>query len=359
MYGNSENLDNSLTASVDWIAFTSTLIPNVAEMISFLGYSANDFLTLSRGANGYKKMHRLEGSPVTILSDGNEDMGIHVVIGGSAIPDLLNHFRNTITHDTPFGGDAVCLSDLDNSIMVEFLYQIKRIGWLTRFDLAVDDHGAHFFTVDDVRMFLDRQDVVSKFRTYRDVYEATFSNEDTGHTIYFGSRQSEVMLRIYDKQLQQNQRAASPEDMVTEPWVRWEIELKNDRANIAADFLIQRKGLGEIIMEILNNYVRFIIQDDSNRSRCSSHPLWEKFVGMVGKLRLYVEAVDKTIEEKKRWLIRQCLPTIAGVIIADGGSFDIITQHFDDAVSRMSSSLRQLVTEKNPDWSYDYDPVLT
>ena len=146
--------------------------------------------------------------------------------------------------------------------------------------------------------------------------------------------------------------------MVTEPWVRWEIELKNDRANIAADFLIRRKGLGEIIMEILNNYVRFIIQDDSNRSRCSSHPLWEKFVGMVGKLRLYVEAVDKTIEEKKRWLIRQCLPTIAGVIIADGGSFDIITQHFDDAVSRMSSSLRQLVTEKNPDWSYDYDPVL-
>lgn len=79
---------------------------------------------------------------------------------------------------------------------------------------------------------------------------------------------------------------------------------------------------------------------------------------MVGKLRLYMETVDKTIEEKKRWLIRQCLPTIAGVIIADGGSFDIITQHFDDAVSRMSSSLRYLVTEKNPDWSYDYDAVL-
>lgn len=357
MYGNSENLDNSLTASVDWIAFTSTLVPSVAEMISFLGYSASDFLLLSRGANGYKQMHRLESSPITILSDGNEDMGIHVVIGGSAIPDLLSHFKNTITLDTHFGDDAVCLSDFDNSIMIEFLQQIKRIGWLTRFDLAVDDLGAHFFTVDDIRGFLDRQDVVSKFRTYRDVHEATFSNEATGRTIYFGSRQSEVMLRVYDKQLQQNQRAASPEDMIVEPWVRWEIELKNDRANIAADFLIQRKKLGEIIMEILNNYVRLIVQDDSNRSRCSSHPLWEKFVGMVGKLRLYVESVDKTIEEKKRWLIRQCLPTIAGVIIADGGSLDIITQHFDDAVSRMSSSLRHLVAEKNPQWIHDYDAV--
>ena len=359
MYGNSENLDNSLTASIDWIAFTSTIISTVPEMISFLGYPESSFILLSKGANGYKRMHRLEGFPVTILSDGNEGMGIHVVIGGSAIPDVLLHFQNTITHDTPFGSNAVCLSSFDNSIMIEFLQQIRLIGWLTRFDLAVDDHGARFFTVGDIRGFLDRQDVVSKFRTYRDVYESTFTNESTGHTIYFGSRQSEVMLRVYDKQLQQNQKAATPEDLINEPWIRWEIELKNDRANIAADFLIQRKELGEIIMEVLNNYVRLIVPDDSNRSRCSSHPLWEKFVGMVGKLRLYVEASQKTIEEKKRWLIRQCLPTIAGVIIADGGSFDIITRHFDDAVSRMSSSLRHLVTEKNPEWSYDYDALLT
>ena len=58
--------------------------------------------------------------------------------------------------------------------------------------------------------------------------------------------------------------------------------------------------------------------------------------------------------DKKHWLIRQCLPTIAGVIIADGGSFDIITQHFEDAVIRMSGSLRQLVTEANPEWQLDY-----
>ena len=70
-----------------------------------------------------------------------------------------------------------------------------------------------------------------------------------------------------------------------------------------------------------------------------------------------MESVQKTIDEKKRWLVRQCLPTIVGVIIADGGSFDIITQHFEDAVSRMSSSLRHLVSEKNPGWLSDYDAV--
>lgn len=164
------------------------------------------------------------------------------------------------------------------------------------------------------------------------------------------------MLRVYDKQLERNQKAEDGEKL-QDPWVRWEIELKNERANIAADFLIRKKQLGEIIMEILNNYVRVIVHDDSNRSRCSAHPLWEKFVGMVGKLRLYVATVEKTIKDKKKWLIKQCLPTLAGVVIADGGSFDIITDHFEDAVARMSGSLRCLVMEENPHWMYDYDAV--
>lgn len=368
MFGNSENLDNSLTASIDWIAFTSTVISDIKEMAEFLGYRESDFLLLPRGANGYKKMYRLESFPVTILTDGNEDMGVHVVISSSAISDLLAHFKDSITVDIPFIKDIVSLSDFNNSIMIEFLQQVRNIGWFTRFDLAVDDFGAHFFTVEDVRDFLDRQDVVSKFRTWRDVYESTFVNEKTGHTLYFGSRQSDIMLRVYDKQLEQKQKLlrtsdAAPEgipvDDTLDAWVRWELELKNERADTAVDLLLNKKQIGEIVMGVLNNYVRLIVPDDSNRSRCSSHPLWEKFVGAVGKLRLFVEAAQKTIEDKKHWLIKQCLPTLAGVIIADGGSFDIITQHFDDAVSRMSSSLRHLVSGKNPGWQRDYDILFT
>lgn len=55
----------------------------------FLGYSEADFVILPRGSNSYKKSCRLNGYPVTILSDGNEDIGIHVVISGSAIPNVL------------------------------------------------------------------------------------------------------------------------------------------------------------------------------------------------------------------------------------------------------------------------------
>lgn len=366
MYGNSENLDNSLTASVDWIAFTSTIIPDMKEMAEFLGYRESDFLLLPRGANGYKKMYRLEGFPVTVLTDGSENMGVHVVVGSSAIADLLEHFKNSITFNIPFAQDVLSLSDFDNTVMLEFLAQVRNIGWFTRFDLAVDDFGARFFTVEDVRDFLDRQDVVSKFRTWRDVCESSFAGEKTGHTLYFGSRQSEIMLRVYDKRLEQLRKAVSPADAGPEDaspengsgaWVRWELELKNARADAAVELLLARKQIGEIFMGILDNYVRLILPDDSNRSRCSSHPLWKAFTGAVGKLRLFVREAQKTIEDKKRWLVRQCLPTLAGVIIADGGSLDIITQHFDDAVSRMSSSLRHLVSGKNPGWLRDYETL--
>lgn len=358
MLGKDAKLKNGLVTSIDWIAFTSVLVADVKEMIEFLGYGQDDFLLLPKGANGYAKLHRLKSFPVSIMSEGNEGMGIHVVITGSAIGDVLQHFEASIKETTPFGGDAVDLSDFSNTVMVEFLTQIRRIGWLTRLDLAVDDFGGEYFSVEALRELLNCQQVVSRFRRYRDVYESTLTGEATGHTLYLGSRQSEVMLRIYDKQLEQNQKSEKEEDKITEPWVRWELELKNDRANIASDWLIQRKSLGEVVTEILNNYVRVIVVDDSNRSRCSSHPVWEKFINTIHRLSLYVEKAATTIEEKRQWVVRSVLPTLAGIIIADNGRFDIITKHFDDAVIRMNNHLRYLVSSKNPTWEKDYETLL-
>lgn len=351
-FGNQDTRSNNLVASIDWIAFTSTVISSAEEMMNFLGYFSGEFVAMPKGAYGYKHMYRLNGFPITILSGGTEEMGVHVVISGSAVSDMLKHFSRTLKGEVPFcpGEWVTELSDFDNTIMIEFFQHVRHIGWFTRLDLAVDDFGANFFSVEDVREYIDRQEVVSKFRSFRDVYESTLENKSTGHTLYLGSRQSEIMLRIYDKQLEQNKKAATPEEKQSEPWVRWELELKNERANVAVELLVNHKELGEVIMSILNNYVRLIVPDDCNRSRCSSLPLWEKFVGAVGQLRLFVEQKKKSLDESRKWLVHQCLPTIAGIIIADGGTYDFITQHFENAVSRMSSHLRQLVMQANPDY---------
>lgn len=354
----SRQLTNGLTVSIDWIAFTSTQMSGFPEMAEFMGFSESDFSPMPKGAYGYRQMHRLQGASVSILSDGNEGMGVHVVISGAAITNVLRRFQASISGCSPFGDPegVMEVSDVGNDVLIEFLQRVRGIGWITRLDLAVDDRGARYFTLDDLSGFLDRQEVLSRFRSYRDVREATFANDVTGRTIYFGSRSSEVMMRVYDKRLEQMRKAAggAEDPGADEPWVRWEIELKNERADVAADWLIRRKAVGEVVMEILNNYVRLIVNDDCNRSRCSSHPLWERFVSVVGKLRLFVAAAQKTIKDKRRWLIRQCLPTLAGVMIADGGGFDIITDHFDNAVLRMGCELRGLVSAENPGWESQF-----
>lgn len=351
MLGNQITRSNGLSVSIDWIAFTSTLVSSVEEMIEFLGYTIGDFCLMPKGAQGYLKMHRLNGYDVKILSDGTEEMGIHVIISGSAIMDVLQHFKETISTVSPFDDELVpSVTDFDNTIMIEFLQRLRKIGRLTRLDLAVDDRGSVYFTVDDIRNYIDRQEVVSKFRSFRDISENILAGSCTGRSLYLGSRQSEIMLRIYDKQLEQNKKAVSEEDLVPDPWIRWEFEIKNDRANIAADMIVQHKELGEIVMSIMNNYLKIVVLDDSNRSRCSINPLWKKFLESVGKLRLYVPEFAKTLKDKRKWLVHQCLPTLAGIIIADNGSFDIITDHFENAVVRMNNHLRNLVSEVNPGW---------
>ena len=355
MLGNQVSRSNGLTVSVDWLAFTSTTFSSVEEIAEFLGYSLEDFQLMPKGAQGYKKMHRLSSCDVKILSDGSEGMGYHVIIPGSAIMDVLQHFKIANSTTTPFTGDELIptLSDLNNTIMIEFLQQLRHYGWLTRLDLAVDDHGAAFFTVEDIREYIERQEVVSKFRSFRDIFESTLTGERTGHSLYLGSRTSEIMLRIYDKQLEQNKKITNVDDRINEPWIRWEFELKNDRANIAADMIVQHKELGEIVMSILNNYVKIVVLDDSNRSRCSILPLWQKFVDAVGRLRLFVPEFAKTLEQKEKWIVHQCMPTLAGLILANRGDLDVILRHFESGVTRMNNHLRNLVANKNPNWMYD------
>ena len=53
---------------------------------------------------------------------------------------------------------------------------------------------------------------------------------------------------------------------------------------------------------------------------------------------------------KKDWLIHQCAPTIAGIIMASHGDFSFISECIDAHAMRMNKKLRELVTAVNPEW---------
>jgi len=279
---NAANLGNGLRVSVDWISFTVFTIPTVIGVITSLGFDPADFQKMPRGGMGYKSMYK-NSLGVSVLSEGNADMGIHVSVPGSAVADLLEHFQKTRAIDTPFGKGYDI--DIDSTALAELLGMVAANGSFSRIDLAIDDAGAQYFSVDDVENILKDKRIVTKFRSYSIQTESKFTGEYTGHTVYLGKRVSEIFMRIYDKKLEQDKKTGTP---IPGGWVRWEIELKGERANDAAREIIARKGLGEICVGILSNYVRIINLDNANRSRCSMDSTWGRFLNGMAPLRLFL-----------------------------------------------------------------------
>lgn len=342
MEGSYETLENNLNVSIDWLSFTITALSNIDEVISFLGYNRMDFDNMAHGGKGYKSMIRLNGYSVCILFDGNEDMGIHVDISGSAISEVLRSFSHTLKVDTPFG--YAYDIDFSSTFLRELLVKIRCYGHITRLDLAIDDIGCKYFTTDDIVSLYFETRIISKFRNLKNVVESEVSGNKTGHTLYFGSRTSGIFLRIYDKQLEQNKKNSNSEiPPIFYSWVRWELECKGERANSVADFILSGVNLGELTMGILSNYMRIINLDNNNRSRCSVYDKWDSFLSNISSLKLYVPHDEKSMNDKKNWVSKQVMPTLAAIIMSDGGSLEFIENNIESGLIRMKKSLREMV----------------
>lgn len=333
---------NNLEVLIDWLGFTFFEFANPLDVVSYLGFNECDF-AVSTGSNGYKSSLRHNMYSITVLYDGAENMGIHVNISGSAIGHAIETYIQSIKEPTPFGDYAIEYSDED--MATRYLRHINECAKFTRMDLAIDDKGCNYYSVDDVLQICREKRCATRFRKCRVENEFSFTGDDTGNTLYIGKRQSDVFLRIYDKRLEQI--AKNGTDCSCE-WVRWELELKKERAVKAVEYLLSGYCLGSVTIGILSNYFRVIVRDDSNVSRCTTDPLWECFVGGVEKLRLSISKTTKTISEKKDWIIKQCMPTISAVVASEFGDMSFITDRLEDSLYRNSKTVLDMVFSNNP-----------
>lgn len=340
MLGNSFSLDNGLFVSIDWLSFTVVSTTDIVDALDLFGYVIDDFAKLPKGARGYKTMYKVNGGSIYALCDGNVNMGVHIDVSGSSVADFLQRFSESLKIATPFGEGYDI--DFDTTFMMALLEQIQRHGHLTRFDIAIDDVGCKYFSTDDIVRMYDSARIISKFRNMRNVIESESFGRKTGHTVYFGSRTSDIFLRVYDKQLEQNKKLADENKRVTNPWVRWELELKNERAVSVANMLVSGIKLGTVAVGVLGHYMRMIDLDDVNRSRCSTYSLWVEFTSNVAALKITVPKMLKTLDEKRSWVERQVAPTLAAIILADGGSLEFLENNLVSGLDRMNHSLYEM-----------------
>lgn len=314
---NSECLENGLYASIDWMAFT--FFPDekksYVDVADLLGFSPEDFKK-GKGRNGYKTSYVLDLANIHILSDGTPEMGIHVDISGAAISTLLASWREKNTIQTPFGTAGMHIADLEYTVLLDLLYTLSKYVTFTRIDLAIDDIGCNYFRCDEILQKFETGQYISKFRTFE--HRAPRSLKDgskRGEMITVGQRVSDTYLRIYDKKLEyENKRR----ELIEKDWIRWELELKHERADRVVELLLEYKNLSKVCAGVLNNYLRFTIPLPGSPSDRITDPKWENFVNHMDKIPLWLPAQPKTIDDTKRWLDKSAGASIAAVLIADG-----------------------------------------
>lgn len=321
-HGNTGAQSTGQRILIDWFAFT---LPSGEDIFSVLKVPGNEWIPIETKALGYNIMY-LHGEMKVFVSTDREDMGVHCEFSGSACREYEFFF------DNPW---------------VDLIKRIRESrGHFTRIDLAIDDFDG-IFSLDEIESKVKNAELISYFRKGRILEEFNLSDKDyLGKTIYFGSTQSRIRIRMYDKaveQLLKEQKSRESEAIekeskekvpssirkenktlreeqyrrerldLTQKWNRTEIQSRDERAEAIADYLLTDLSMGEVVFGVLKNYLNFVNPSltDSNKSRWPISEFWQKFLGIVEKLTLTTSKQKRTIKQIKEWIIRQVAPSLA------------------------------------------------
>jgi adenylate kinase family enzyme len=167
----------------------------------------------------------------------------------------------------------------------------------------------------------------------------------TGETLYFGSPRSQTLLRIYDKRLElQSQERAD----ASEHGIRWELELKEERADMCASCLavIDEDDWKEFVVGLLRSYIDFRDtthdEEQEYRYRAPVLPWYAELTEGFRKGRLVVEKEEAGLPRVKAWVSESVAPMLA-VICASPNGQAWLEREILQAVDRWKERHRKLL----------------
>jgi len=241
---------------VDWLSFTTKFF-SYEEVIKILKIKDNVNWSLVKGQQGYEYCLYYEFFRINF----NEDKkGCFVNMSSKG----CRAFES--------------ISNLDWYDLFRILRDREDEFNVTRLDVACDDKEGILpikKIADIATKFIDgnTENVCTKFLW------ANVTNSTQGLCVYWGSPQSEIRIRFYDKAREQG-----IDDM---HWIRCEMQLRRKNALGMIKSILALNDIGKSYCGVLNNYLRFIKRDDVNISRCSNLKWWNQFVKSANKIRIF------------------------------------------------------------------------
>lgn len=294
-------MNGPFSQTIDWLAFT---VPNatVEEATQMVG---GEWIQLEHGFRGY---------PIcSMTSRGRQGVG---KLGTGA------HRNTKEVHVDLSGGIVSTWTEHKVRDVLQWIF--SKQGHITRMDVALDDRQASV-SVEQVHKAFEAGQAVTRSQKFQVL--KTSSNTDggsRGETLYFGSRQSQTMLRVYDKRLEMEQKKR---DDAKDYGVRWELEFKEDRAQACAKALLNLPpdDWREFLVGLLRSYVDFRETtreaEPYEKYRAPLLTWWAQLTEGFKKCRLVVEKVRQTIDDLCQWLGHSISASLAVAYCRRGESF--------------------------------------
>lgn len=184
---------------------------------------------------------------------------------------------------------------------------------MKRLDLAINDR-AGILNVPRLIEKCKNGECVSVFKSFKDygsgelVSRREDNRREMGKTLYVGSMKSEIYFCIYEKAYEQYVKIGTP---VEEGEIknRFEIRLKNERAELAVRDLVEHRDAERTSFSIINQYLRFVDRDPLHPERKQDWKItadWKYFIGENrDRLKLTTEPQPYELKNTRNWMNRQ------------------------------------------------------
>lgn len=334
---------SALRACVDWVQVTFTFGQNLQRIYEILGINESEFLDQPAGLYGYRS-HKKCGH-ISVLYDGSDGMGIHVQMSGQGCREYETF--HGVTWKQFF---MSCMANEAN---------------FTRVDVAIDDIAyvgqQPYFTVNRIYRKIKEGCCKSVFFKGKYIESLELGTGDSlGETLYFGKDQSDVQIRMYEKNFERMHAGKEIQEDITH-WNRVEVQARRSKAQAVVLYLVNHDDVAYIVKGILKNYISFLVKNDrdSNRRRWAVCKWWLDFLDNSEKLKLSMSAPDMTIERAKSWFAKQVEPTMGMLFYAMGSDWDYFVEAINNGMERMTENQKRIAEEfmrqreaEKEEWDY-------
>lgn len=310
----------------DWVSF-STRIHKPDEIMDLIGMRDCPWEILTSG-NGYTHRHYFGGVSISFVEG---DMS-HV--GGFYLLDMSG--QGCRTFETYGNGNY------DNLFKLVQREQGKPKAMqdvrLTRLDVAYDDMTGIF----DIDLICDKtrlQEFVSRIQRYESIYGSK------GNSVNFGSKGSNVFIRIYDKARERGFTDGRH-------WIRCELQLRKENA---CGFVNKLPGntLSGLYCGVLKNYLSFreVNEDDSNKRRWEESPWWTAFLDNARAISVAERpGVIYNLSACEKYVLTQPVGSIKTLIRIYGS--EAFIEMINSAPAPKNPKYKRLIAEAEQDQVY-------